>query len=951
MSGAESLVRAWGRRQNGSPKLRFPYPMKTHRSSTLPTRATLSFAFAAVALVSRALVSIGCAAIVPPTDNTTAPFLSMYEWSLVEPASEPRRQFAENWLNRNNRLWATEFLEFDKGSWSGISGTQNESIMIGLSRWAENNPDATLVLSLPMLPGTPGAKHIPALGTTLASGAAGAYNSHFQTLAQRLVARNLAHRTIIRVGWEFNGDWYPWRVNHGNADINPATGQLWDDRPANFVGFFRQIVDTMRAVPSSGGNPGGATLRFCWNGNTGWAPYDMADAYPGDNYVDYVGVDVYDQSWQYYPWAANATAQQIADARRNAWEWSYFGGSFSGGTSNNKAWWWRNFAASRGKPFAIPEWGLNNRTDTRGGLDNPDFIQRMYNFIHETNNNVAFHCYFDVNMDSNNRHQINAHDGYQTLFPLAAARFKQLFGLPMPVRTSIGPITAAVRADGATVAGAGTGFLSGATSDNFYYTSRTTPAGAGPVHDTFVARITSATVATGQAGVMLRQSTAAGSPYAGLFVSGGNLTFRSRTTADAAATAGITVSGVSLPVWLKLVRIGNSITGHRSTDGLNWTQVGSQTLALGGATHIGVAVASGASGTLNTVGVDQLDLPDFAAGQEGAIVGRIIKDNADATGVSTSGPAWTTSTNRADAHGGSHRTLTGNTAGSITFTPTIPAAGLYSVFLRWPADGMAFWDTVPVTINHAGGAATLVASQKSPMRTWYHAGVYQFAAGTVGNVVIHHTPSTAANRFTVADAVMFVPLPPAAGLPAPKVSADIGAPATPGAATFSGGVYSVQGAGGSDLDQFHYAYQTLTNNYQDLVARVTGVSNVHTGTTAGLMVRGSAAANAVYASVFVKPNGSIQFRHRASAGGSVTTGTQVSRSTPPSTTNPVWIKLEKSGVWVNAYYSTSVSTPGSWVFLGSANLSALTSPYLGGMSVHSHVAGTLATGTFDNVSP
>src|SRR5438034_3753707 len=63
------------------------------------------------------------------------------------------------------------------------------------------------------------------------------------------------------------------------------------------------------------------------------------------------------------------------------------------------------------------------------------------------------------------------------------------------------------------------------------------------------------------------------------------------------ATGGSTTSGgsgaVSYPnEWLRLKRVGNVFTGYRSTDGVNWTQVGTVTLALPSTLYFGMAAVS-----------------------------------------------------------------------------------------------------------------------------------------------------------------------------------------------------------------------------------------------------------------------------------------------------------------------------------------------------------------------
>jgi len=106
------------------------------------------------------------------------------------------------------------------------------------------------------------------------------------------------------------------------------------------------------------------------------------------------------------------------------------------------------------------------------------------------------------------------------------------------------------------------------------------------------------TSASAKAGVMLRESTAADAAHVILDVEpSGNVEFMTRKSTGAATNylAGTTVA---LPAWLKLSRIGATIVGSVSNDGIAWRQVGvttaSATLGL-----TGMAVTSHAT-TLNT---------------------------------------------------------------------------------------------------------------------------------------------------------------------------------------------------------------------------------------------------------------------------------------------------------------------------------------------------------------
>ena len=64
-----------------------------------------------------------------------------------------------------------------------------------------------LVLGVPIIPSDSNGNPLG----SLAGGAAGDYDSYFATLAQTLVSYNEGN-AILRLGWEFNGNWFAWAV-------------------------------------------------------------------------------------------------------------------------------------------------------------------------------------------------------------------------------------------------------------------------------------------------------------------------------------------------------------------------------------------------------------------------------------------------------------------------------------------------------------------------------------------------------------------------------------------------------------------------------------------------------------------------------------------------------------------------------------------------------------------
>ncbi|MBI1372631.1 MAG: beta-mannanase [Phycisphaera sp.] len=310
------------------------------------------------------------------------------------------------WLGRDT-VWGLDFIGAE--TWDSVGWPT--WWLDAWSKWVEAKPGRRLIFSIPILAGpvdgsgpTQGAKGV-GVPVSLERGAAGEYDQHIRDLANNLVKYGLGD-TILRPGWEFNGDWYAWRAK-GRTDA--------------FIAYWRRIVTTMRSVP------GGDALKFCWNPTLGDQQFSADEAWPGDEYVDYVGVDVYDETWidGAYPLPADASAEEIERRRLKAWnDWHY-------GSKRGLAF-WSQFAKDHGKPLAIPEWGVVRANHQHCGLDNPLFIERMHAFITDPANNVAFHCYFDVNTDDL-RHQLSPgipDSGHRegTEFPNAAKRFRELFG-------------------------------------------------------------------------------------------------------------------------------------------------------------------------------------------------------------------------------------------------------------------------------------------------------------------------------------------------------------------------------------------------------------------------------------------------------------------------------------------------------------------------------------------
>ncbi|WP_217915592.1 hypothetical protein [Miltoncostaea marina] len=185
-------------------------------------------------------------------------------------------------------------------------------------------------------------------------GARGAYDARIRELSRNLVRAGLG-RSVIRLGYEANGDWNADHVGHTARDH------------AHWRAYWARFTRVMNAVP-------GARFTFDWNLNAAYRDIPLRAIYPGDRAVDIIGVDVYDESGRALP------------AARSPRRWSAIAAQ-PGGVRDIV-----RFARARGKPLSVPEWGLIHPSG-RGGGDNPRFVAAIAALVR--NNTVAYQSYFN----------------------------------------------------------------------------------------------------------------------------------------------------------------------------------------------------------------------------------------------------------------------------------------------------------------------------------------------------------------------------------------------------------------------------------------------------------------------------------------------------------------------------------------------------------------------------
>jgi hypothetical protein len=243
----------------------------------------------------------------------------------------------------------------------------------------------TAVLGIPPIP--------EGAGATMPNCANGSYNSRWTTFGTTLKDLGLG-ASIIRLGWEFNGNWYAWGgTNNGSS-------------PATFAACYKQIVTTVRAVA-----PG---LKFDWNVNRGpssgfGSEADVLAAYPGDDYVDIIGVDSYSH-WG--DWNTQLSANQGLQ-------------------------YWLDFAVKHGKKLSVPEWGMLPHSDGNGG-DHPADVQHMWDFFNANAANIAYEGYFN-DWDTFDSNVYPTSGANASVVPQSAAKYLSLYKSASSITPSPAP--------------------------------------------------------------------------------------------------------------------------------------------------------------------------------------------------------------------------------------------------------------------------------------------------------------------------------------------------------------------------------------------------------------------------------------------------------------------------------------------------------------------------------
>jgi hypothetical protein len=216
----------------------------------------------------------------------------------------------------------------------------------------------------------------------------GSFDNYVKDVANAL-RKHKIFDPIIRLGWEPNGT-FAWSLGK------------WPGRDRDYVQCFRRQATIFRSrLPQA---------QIEWTNRRGNAlPYSVERIYPGDAYVDIIGLMVYDR------WPVHDDQRSWMQAY---WMRDKFGGPKGLGT-------YLQMARDHRKKLAISEWAVSNNRNDPSSFDNPFFIERMHDFFRSAADDIAYEAYFNCGSfkgeGSNGGYRLSP----KTVNPRTAAAYKR----------------------------------------------------------------------------------------------------------------------------------------------------------------------------------------------------------------------------------------------------------------------------------------------------------------------------------------------------------------------------------------------------------------------------------------------------------------------------------------------------------------------------------------------
>jgi hypothetical protein len=232
-------------------------------------------------------------------------------------------------------------------AWQAFRGRPNDVALVltDYESWDGITYEGVLVIAQPLWPGSSGG--------SLSACAAGDYDANWRTFGATLAAKG-RQASIVRLAWQFNGNDVEWSATD----------------PGPWVACFRRVVTAIRV------NAPAARIDWSMGAHGTDEPQggDTFDVYPGDDFVDVIGIDAYDMTPS-SPDEAKFTEQcrgpegicTVAD-----------------------------FARRHGKRLGVGQWavvtcsGFGDRGD-----DNPFYVERMHRLFQENADIMGYETYYN----------------------------------------------------------------------------------------------------------------------------------------------------------------------------------------------------------------------------------------------------------------------------------------------------------------------------------------------------------------------------------------------------------------------------------------------------------------------------------------------------------------------------------------------------------------------------
>ena len=248
----------------------------------------------------------------------------------------------------------------------------------------------------------------------LAAAAGGACDSIYEQDAQALAAAGNAPGTdtsdiaALRIGWEMNGNWEAWSIATRPGQTDPTLA-------VNYVAAFRRFAGFVRKY-----NPK-LLIDWCITQGSGWG--DPTLAYPGDDVVDIIGMDLYEQNVGSFAGALGGPNDFLLtwlDAFSNH---TYGTNAPAGQTGGRKL-------------ISFPEWQATN--------NDADFVTQMAAWMNARGNRIAYWNYWDSDEAVNPGGSLDNNSAVDTAFVNAwkGTSFGGTFPLSFPTGVLIAGHTA-----------------------------------------------------------------------------------------------------------------------------------------------------------------------------------------------------------------------------------------------------------------------------------------------------------------------------------------------------------------------------------------------------------------------------------------------------------------------------------------------------------------------------